>query len=498
MKHSTIFVLLTLGCGGGSGEPGTTTYGTTFVQNPAALCDPDFALLTPNPIEGDLVEVELRCASGNPFDDYVVTLEAAPNGDAAINGTLLTFSTGLDQAGEIEAFISFGHPETIGETLIINLDIADAWNAAGNVAPDPLEYTDEFGTEVLWLDLAGDPGVTPSAGTAYWKGDPYDVTVGFLNDEDAGNIKRNLLLTETGGLGIDFNERGVDDRSTLALYASANDPTRMRQRLSYEAWEALREPASDGWYAKCFFTTVYLNGAYHGLYTGCELHDDQLLIENDLPATTSAWAGLDEDANFRREDAAGDPKISLTAGMDPLLGGDSTQITAFVGHVADTDSPTFWATAGDWVQTAQVLDWAVFIEVAGLDKHVTTDSIWVYDPVLARHGVSLRNFDVSWGLDASGLAWPADTPIDHSRNQLLEHTWIGGKTSAENTLISLTSLAGTLGPTELHTTIADWDEELSAATPRDLEKWGSSEDYTAARDALETWIDDRMAYVLAN
>jgi hypothetical protein len=496
MKTTQLILFLAMACGGGGDDTGQTG-ATTFESNPLAKCDPDATQLTPNPIEGDTVEIEIRCASGNALTDYDVALVDGPEG-ASLNGSIVTFTPGLADAGKTEVFLSFDHPETIGETLIIKVDISDAWGVAGNELPDPATYDEEFGIEVLWIDLTTGSDITDTAqaATAIWHGNPYDIEVSTLGVDDAGNTKRDLWFGSTDALGIDFNSGGVDTRTSMALLASANDPTRMRQRLGFETWEALREPSGGALYAKCFFTTVYLNGEYNGLYTACELPDGELVGENDLPETTTAWMGVDEDANFRRMDAAGMDKLTLHDGLTPILGSDTYSIDTFVAFVADNTPADFWADAANVVPTAHLMDWAVFARVAHLQDNITTGVIYGYNPDTDTQMISPWGYAHSFGLAADGTEVASDAPLDFSRNLLLEHTLDGGAVSVDATFVGQTAPGQIFDPLTLAMRVDEWDEEFSAAATRDLEMWGEDPaSYGTATTALKAWFADRDAWL---
>jgi hypothetical protein len=76
-----------------------------------------------------------------------------------------------------------------------------------------------------------------------------------------------------------------ETRNHLILTTTFDDTAYVRQKLVFDLWRAMAAHVGAHRLApKTFFAVLYLNGAYHGLYTACDRIDDEFLRGAGFPS----------------------------------------------------------------------------------------------------------------------------------------------------------------------------------------------------------------------
>ena len=494
MRTYPIVLCLSLGCGGEVTPPDT---GAPPVGGVA--CTPSWSLLTPQPVEGDTVEFEVICQNGS-IQDTTLTVVSGPAEVTVTPDGLVQVPTDLDDAGKLE--VTVGVQSVTSEAVELDVWVADALGAAGNAPVSPTTYRREFDTLVLHLDLGGAAiGDVPQGGTATVDGDAYTVSVVAESSADAASAKRSALVTATG-IPIDWNEGGVDDRTTLRLFSMGHDPSYLRQRMVHEMWEEMREDAALGTETatRAFYTTVYLNGAYHGLYLATEIPDADLVAEAGLSVLSEVWQATTEDANYDTVNTAGVDKLTLSEGFTKISGGipgDNAALDAWIADLVEPDPNLMWGALQVTSDAQSWLDWMALCRWAALSGNQTVGHAVIRDATLGTWYPLPWGFDSGLGLDATGGAVAANASVDlTSANAAFDKILVS---SGGSGLYQTTWDAHTTGPDGVLSLdwqqgkVTTWTENHGLAFDRDSTVWGTSPSPDQAATELEDWLSQRAA-----
>lgn len=493
MRIYPILVSMSLGCGGGV----TTTDSSTTDPNVGVPCTPSWSLVTPDPVEGDTVEFRVECQNGEVQDSTLVILDGPAEVEVFADGRI-EVPTGLDDAGHLELEIAV--QSVTVESVSLDVWVADALGASGNAPVSPVTYRKEFGTMVLHLDIGGaDIGDVPLAGTATWDGDAYPITLIAESLADQGQSKRTAILSATSA-PIDWNEGGVDERTDLRLFSMGLDPSYMRQRMVHEMWEEMREDSGSDMQAttRAFYTTVYLNGTYHGLYLATEVPDADLNIEAGMDPFSEVWHATTEDANYDTLDAMGLEKVSLDVGFTKVSGGllsDNSALESWLSSVIQTDADLMWSTLKVTADGQSWLDWMVLCQWAALSGHQTTGHALIRDAVTGTWVPLPWGFTSGLGLDDFGAPVPSNTVVDLSESnqgfsQILTST-IGSAAYTSAWDIHSLEPDGVLGQTWQNGKVDTWQTNTLLAFERDHSVWGAATSPEQGAADLLDWLGQR-------
>ncbi len=497
MRTLPVLTLAIVACGGtpDDTDPGPTNPGT--VTGPA--CDPQAVVTPEHPVEGDTVMWAFTCATGEAIGSYELSLSSGPAGASiTADGAGLQFPTGDGDSGRHEVFVQFSGAGSIPEVFTDGQWVADDPGSA--TGPDPASYTKEFGLPVLHIDsdaALDDVGV---GATLWWDGDSQVGTAGWLPGSVDDNGKRDLVVT-TGATPIDWNAGGVDDRSTLVLWSSNGDPSYTRRRLAHELWEELRESGTaSGVPNRAFWTVVYLDGAYAGLFVAAGLPDTDLAVEADLSETSETWMGLDADANFRRLDAQGLPKLTLSQGLERTAGTSDVAIEDLVAFASDSSAEDYWTQLATHINVEELVDYLVFAHHIGAEDSLASGVGFVFDPVGEQMHPTPWDLSTAFGLTRTGGSQdPAVHPDAGAANQLFSQLLAStGGGTVGNTWTVLTATGQPLSADAMHLRLDEWWLDITVSAERDRTVFGgSAQDVTDGQAALRAWIDDRAAASVA-
>ncbi|NMO19356.1 CotH kinase family protein [Pyxidicoccus fallax] len=299
-----------------------------------------------------------------------------------------------------------------GASFVQGLRVWGRAGEEGHEAADP-DYdsralAEEDGLPVLHLfmssSLPDDDDYRPAR--VMYRGRCLVAEVRYRGDKSLAFPKRSMTLDFDDGhtFSEPLRAGGFVGRRKVVLVSPFNDNSYLRSRLAFEVWNRM---SPDHLQVKTFSAVVYLNGRYHGLFTVADHIDRHFIAEQGLDPGGELFKAVEQDANFSRDDARGEPKMWLWQGFEKKEGepeegdGAYANIEALTAFVADADPERFRAERDAWMVTRDYEDWWIF----ALMMHAH-DSVAKNAYHFRARGPGARWRYIPWDLDTSfGQAW---------------------------------------------------------------------------------------------
>ena len=340
--------------------------------SPAARCEPVATIQGTDHTEEDTITIDLACSSDADPSLFTPSIYSAThNFGLTADGWTAVLETGTADAGPVEIVFMVSGSD-LPEPLGVDLWIADAWYALGNEPVDPQTYTREYGLPVL--HVSGDEPLSDvyTTGAGWFDGSHYDLEIKWRGAASMGYPKHSFTLKfpDPDENHLDASEWGLSNKDHLVLITTFDDNSYVRQKLVYDMWTDM----ADFWSAerltpRTFFTVLYLDGRYHGLFLASDHVDNQFADQMGLNRLGNLYKSVNHDANFKRTNNAGNPKATLHDGYEKKEGPEDvwTDIEPLVAFAADSDSATFWDQAPDWIRVDEFMDWFLFVHYTASD-----------------------------------------------------------------------------------------------------------------------------------
>jgi|GEM_PF-517138 len=494
---------------------------TNVVGSPALPATDDPRLCLPRDedprhvVEGEAFVAELHC-DGDPLDRFRLTVVGdvgAGTWDAA--SATWTLPTDLDDAGRHEILFvlkpddSGGVPET--ERAAVN--VVDAWGEPDNVPPDPAAYWQEWGLPVLHLDPSGPLTQSDIATTAWFDGTEYSAEMKIRGASSAGYPK-NSFTVEFEPTQIDLRDHGLGRKDHLILISNFDDAAYVRQKLVFDVWaeiaatrEASRLTPRTAW------VVVYLDGAYHGLYTAIDRVDDEFIGELDWTDTGNLYKSVNHDANYSLLNNNGSVKSNLAAGWEKKEGPDDdmSDLVALTQWAGEATPAVLAAEHSDWISMPEFFDWWALVVHLSAGDSAAKNAYLYNDP----DGTGFRyvpwDFNHSLGQNWRTLRVGADSYNDFAnRNRIFELIQADPTLSEQlwAAYADLLAPGAPLSAVRLQELVAESYAAIDLSAERDWARWGDEhrnyggwrdlrggaaaiDGYPEERAYLEQWIDDR-------
>lgn len=379
---------------------------------PAEACGPRAARGPVWLAELETVVIELECATGASLPGEAFQVEGLPpNASYDVAARRITFSPGLDQAGVYDLRVAVMGASAIGH---IEVQVADRFEMPGNVPPDALSYTEEYGLPVLHLEPA-EPlkrhHYTPARIT--YRGKVFQgARAKYRGQTSFGYPKKSFTLA------FAKNDRFADPLTVAAftgkrkviLTSTFDDGSYLRGRLAFELWNRL---SAEQVQVQAYSVVVYVSGAFLGLYTLTDKVDGNLMKDNGLYKAGNLYKARSHDANFRLTRAK-DPtkrKARLTDGLTKEEGapaggepGASDDLEALITWVATSSRSSFLSEIDARLNRRDYDDWWVLVSVIDATDSASKNTFHYRD---ARQGAPDGRFRVlPWDFNESfGQSW---------------------------------------------------------------------------------------------
>lgn len=521
--HAVTFALL--GAVAGCSIPtGTIPAGDDNVAGPVfPTCQPVATVDEPFYTEGETVQVSYSCTTGKRRSAFHAASGAeAPGASLDPESWTLTWPTDLDDGGRHVLVLRVwpaGHEDDpdLLETAVATVWVADAFDDPANVPVVANQYTEEWGLPVLHLDPSGpldEVDYTPA--TITHDGVTYAAEM-KLRGSASLYYPKNSFTLHFPTPNLDVEDQGLDKKDHLVLVTNFDDNSYVRQKLAYDLWAEMADYwGRDRLTPRSFFAVVYMHGEYFGLYLAADRVDEEFIGEMGLDDMGNVYKAINHDANFRRTDANGTPKVTLHQGYekkDGLPGEDQPgafdDLEELVAFCADTDHATFAATADQWIRVDEFLDWFLFVHWTASDDSGGKNSYLYNDPDQQEFRYAPWDFNHSFGQGWYTYRIAPDTYNDFRwTNEIFVHFQDHTASNAEQWY-----RFGAMrddGPLNVSWMLARLDEYyavIDRSAERDWSVWeeryfsywegDNDTTYWEERDYLVDWLIQRDAWMLA-
>lgn len=442
-------------------------------------------------LEGEVLDVVVRCATGKVVDFEAPSVPVPPAGLTLDDDNHVRWATDLNDATVFD--LDVRDPET-RETVRVHIAVADAFGVEGNEPiVDPLTYTEEFGLAVVRLSAQPDAEAYVDTEIVA-DGHIYAAQTKLRGASSLGYPKRSFTLKFDGddrfNLPARPGQRADDfvDKKKVVLTSTFDDSAYVRQRLAYQAWNFTSTTVPhDHVRIQSTSVVVYVGTDYLGLYTMTD-HVDRDLFEESLGLNDDGqlYKSTNHDANFRNTGNPGagyerrdEPDVDL---IEPYS--DLAELVQ-VANSAETED--FASAIFPLIDVDDVVAWWIFTTaILGQDSY--GKNAYLYRPGTTADGSTPRFRYAPWDFNESfGQAWETSrtsalVPVDEGwpmDTNLLWQRLLEGTTSGFN---ARRDYANAIRRDLSEEIVLDLFEAMVAET-----------DQAARRDA-SVWADDYAAY----
>ena len=462
----------------------------------------DSSLLPPYYLEGDTVNLTLRC-TGNVEAHRVrfVPLEIPNDSLWSDIDNQLTLVSDASSGGRYDIMFSVQISEDTDfpETIETSFWIGDNPDITGAIPPEPLEYTEEWGLPVFHVESDGSIGNSYEPTIIIFDGVRYEAEI-----QKRGAVSiyypKNSYGLRFANEEIDLEDYGIEQRRDhLVLISPFDDNSYIRQRLIYELWYEM----SAYWQVprltpRTFFAVVYLDGEYFGLYTASDRIDNEFVMNMGLNEDGNLYKAVNHDANFYLTTSGGAAKTTLAAGYEKKEGEPESGEGAFddlielVSMTGSSSPHDFNLVADEWIQTDEFMDWYWLIQISSAYDSAGKNSYLYNDPTDDQpFRFAPWDFNYAWGQDWRTLRIDTDNDNDLTDTNAIFAHFLWGNSEA---LISRYQQMRTDGPLAENWLIDKTNEYvhlLGPAIDRDWERWADSHQnyggWEASRNSSGDW-----------
>lgn len=491
------------------------TPGEPNVEYEVILCDPTAETDTEDYVEGDVVTIRFSCLSGEPSSSFDLDLGLTPRGVVLDEETgELTWETTLDQGGRHDFTLNVYPREVFGvppETTSVTVWVADALNNPDNIPVDPLTYLEEWGLPVFHLEPSGTITQTYIPAGVTFMGRDYDAEI-KIRGAASTRYPKNHFTVRFGDENLDTDEFGMGEEEHIILISTFDDNSYVRQKMAYDLWAAIAEHwDAERLTPRTFFAVVYISGVYHGLYVAIDRIDDHFLREMGFTWDGNLYKSVNHDANFRRTNARGEPKRTLHDGWEKKEGepGVWDDLDALTTFAADSDAATFMASAADWINVDDFMDWYIFVHYIVASDSAGKNAYLYNDPDDPEFRFCPWDMNHSYGQSWRTTHVGSDNAAEFRWNNAIFAHFLDHPETAEVLRGRVQTLVrdGPLNTEWFYARMAEYYELIEPSARRDWDYWGDTQlayfsawhtpdhGFDGEREYLYTWLEERAAWI---
>lgn len=419
-------------------------------------------------------------------------------GSMTLEGWVLLWSTGFSSAGHHEVTVSVSGGEGLPEIVSTTLNIADGWDESSNVPVTPADYLTEFGLPVIHLHSSEQITESYSEGVVWVDGEANQAEI-KIRGASSSYYPQNAYTLKFPEDPIDLETHGLEKKHRLVLISLFDDNSYIRQKLTYDLWMAMAERSGtdDRLTPRTFFTVVYLNGVYNGLYVAVDHIDDEFMGEFGLNRDGNLYKSVSHDANFYAWSYYGGDKSDLSQGYEQKEGSSAFfDLRELVEFTSESSRAEFALEAEDWFSVEEFMDWFILVHFLNAQDSAGKNAYLYNDPSSPRFRYVPWDFNHAVGQDWMTIRIDSDYVDDFTwANGIFEHFQEHPELSIqlnerfdalleEGEIFSWVSLKDRLD--------AYWDQ-ITPSADRAWERWGDEyESYSGwayYRDYYGTWED---------
>ncbi len=385
--------------------------------------------------------------------------------------------------------------------------IADDPKRADNVAVSPETYTEEWGLPVVHVATSAVlNSATDSEATVTWYGRDYPTGMQIHGKTSAlyPKLSYGLKFTEEE---LPIPNWGVT-RDHLLLISTFDDNSYVRQKFTYDLWAAIAEYwGQPRLTPRTFFTVVYLNGSYLGLYLGEDRLDDEWADQLGFERDANLYKAVDPDANYALTDQYGAEKSSLHQGYEKAEGApedDFGDLDALVEFTGNSSLEAIISGSPDWIDLNEWMDaLALLFYANGEDSYVKNLYLHHAPGELFRYAP--WDFNASWGQSWRTYRISPDFEGQGALNNRIFAAILtdAGASSWFWSRFDQLRRVGPLRESWQTATLDDYYATIDLSAQRDWDHWSDEyrayDRWAAARDEDADWTDyeGEKAYVYA-
>ena len=452
-----------------------------------------------NWLEGDLVTFDVAC-SAELGDRAVLEPVDLPEG-ASWDGTTLSWQTGPASGGRIDfvfAVTTEDRSDEIPLAEAVTFWVADDPSNPDNLPVDPERYTEEWGLPVFHITTSGAIQDYYTSVDLAFEGLDYPARI-KVRGKTSSNYPKPGYTIELEEAELAISAWGVT-RDHLALVTPFDDNAYVRQKLVYDQWAAVAEFWGEPRLVpRSFFTVLYLNGEYLGLFLALDRVDDEFLEQSGFVRGTGLYKAVEHDANFYLTGVDGSPKESLHDGYDKQEGdppddfGDLEDLVAFTGHA---DAQGLVDGAADHIVLQEFMDWFLLVYFSLAEDSGGKNSYLAVAPDSTVFRYCPWDFNQSWGQTWRTYRRDSDELNDHTTDNKVFWAILEVEAARAELWERYHAMAQPGGPYAPGWFTAQLDAYYTLIEPsaeKDWAKWSaehySYEGWAAEREDDDDWTD---------
>ncbi len=455
-------------------------------------------------LEGDTIAFPLVCTENPSAELLPVRL---PQGSNTEDG--FWWASGPADGGRVDLVFASrpaGAVHQIPEATTFRLWVADDASAQDNVPVDPLLYTEEWALPVFHIQTEGSISESYRAAEVIYEGHAYEAQIKVRGASSTSYPKQSYTLAfEEVELEV---EDWPETRDRIVLVTTFDDNSYVRQKLIYDQWLAIAEHWGEPRLTpRAWFAVMYLNGAYHGLYTGIDHVDDEFMEHMGFERDGNLYKSVNHDANFYL-------KSNLHAGYEKKEGvpaDDFTDLDALVNFTGGSSTSALIAGAEQWLDLGEFMDWFLLVHYTESADSAGKNAYLYNDPLNLRFRYAPWDFNHSWGQNWYTARVSVNTLSDFSsRNAVFAAIHAERSEQLWDRFRSLRDNDGPMSTAWVETQLDAYYALIEPSAERDWEKWAADygsfsrwagtrssqndwTDYQAEKEYLYTWVAERGA-----
>ncbi len=490
--------------GGGTGSGGGDDAGGT------AGCGLEVDLSTPYWWEGETVTFVARCRTGVSAAAGDVAVLGAPAGarfDAATG--VFAWDTGATDGGRVDLAVTAASATGFPESETVTLWVADNPDLPFAAAPDPDTYLEEWGLPVVHIEPSGALSQEAVPARITIRGAAIEGSAKIRGAFSAGYTKPSYTL-DFEGEELAVDEWDGPSRGHLILITSFDDISYVRQKLIYDLWIAMAEHQDvERLTPRTFFAVVYIDGAYQGLYTGCDRIDDEFIRHMGFASGEgNLYKAVNHDANFKLVMANGGTKTNLHAGYtkeEGLPEDDFSDLDALVAEVGGASLHEIASGQAGAIDLDEFMDWFILVSYALAEDSAGKNSYLYSGEDTPVFRFVPWDFNHAFGQDWRTLRTDPEADNDYVWNNRVFEALQEDPAAAAALWARMAALRddGPLNDAWLLERMDGYYDVLGPAPARDWDHWGRAHEefhgWAGYRDQAGDWQDHagEVAYMRA-
>ncbi len=455
--------------------------------------------------ELDVATLTFRCRGSATAEAW--RLVSGPEG-ATFDGATgtLTWATDLASSGEwkVEAAALKGELAEPGKGTIW---VAEALDERGNVEPDPLIYTYEYGIPVFHLSTNGDlPADGSEPVTVTYRGHQFVGTEAqYRGAASSYYPKRSYRVDFAPDDEFEDEDEGFPKRRSVVLTSTFDDNAYFRQKMCFDIWNRISPDRP----VITSFAVLYINGEYVGLYLLGDHIDGEWFEDQGYPEDGNLYKSVDHAANFYS--TYGGNKSSWHQGYEKKEGLDDSyaDLDAFVEFVATSSDAEFDAGIEELVDLEDIYDWWALVLFTEADDSGGKNAYFYNDPAAPLFRFEPWDFNHSlgqtWRTEREAANYSDDfTGANNLFARLLDSRKFGQTMRDRFADARATPLA----KAEMQDLIDSYVERIDRAARKDWSVWDYQyrsysgwswrddwTEYDEEVDYVRGWVDDRWDWI---